>query len=160
VTRRRYSREVKLIGYCIIAFEALAVFTWGGAFYSNVGTLASTAMSMGSGGGSGAGFTNTTTEAVLTVPIKGAGLFPVSVSATATIMNSQNQTMDRVSGNVTVSPGETRNLIFQIPLSLLNSTSFKSETIRVSLDVSSIYGMVGMKAQADLSPGEMGGNST
>ena len=124
MTKRKYSREVRLIGLCVIVFEVLAAFTWGAAFYSNVGTLATTAISAVSGsGGQSIALTNTTAGASLSVPVKGTGFFPVTVSATAQFMNSQNQTVAQVQDGVTVSPGDTRNLTMLIPSSIGESRS-------------------------------------
>ena len=162
MTKSKYSREVRLIGYCIIVFEALTVFTSGAAFYSNVGVLASSAINtVNQSGGQSIGLTNTTAGASLSLPIKGVGFFPVTVTATALFMNSQNQTVAQVRDSVTVSPGETRNLTVLIPSSIgMSKSAINAYTIRIDLDVSSVYGLVGVSGHVVIQPSEMGGNST
>ena len=89
------------------------------------------------------------------------GFFPVTVSATAQFMNSQNQTVAQVQDGVTVSPGDTRNLTMLIPSSIGESRSaIDAYNIKISIDVSSVYGLVGISAQVVVQPGKMGGNST
>jgi hypothetical protein len=162
MAKRKYSREVRLIGYCIIVFEVLSVFTWGAAFYSNVGVLASTATSaLNPNGGQSVGLVNTTAGASLTVPIKGVGFFPVTVTATAQFLNSQNQTVTQVQDSVTVSPGETKNLTVLIPSSIGESKSaIDAYSIRIRLDASSMYGLVGIGGQVVIQPGKIGGSSS
>jgi hypothetical protein len=158
----RYSREVRLIGICVIVFEVLAVFTWAAGFYSNVGVLADTAVNtVGSNGGQSVALTNTSAGASLTVPVKGAGFFPVTITAMADFMNGQNQTVAQAQGSVTVSPGETQNLTILIPSSIGESKSaIKAYNVRINLDVSSVYGLVGISAQVVIQPSKIGGNST
>lgn len=162
MAKRKYSREVRLIGLCIIVFEVLTVFTWGAAFYSNVGVVANTAMNvLNSSGGQSVALTNTSSGASLSVPIKGAGFFPVTITATAYFINSENQTVAQVHDRVTVSPGETKNITVQIPSTIGESRSaINAFNIRISLDISSVYGLVGINGKVVIQPSKLGGNST
>jgi hypothetical protein len=160
--KHTYSREVRLIGYCIIVFEVLTVFTWGAAFYGNTSTLLNTATNaLNSNSGHSIGLTNTTAGETLSVPIIGAGFFPVTISATAVFMNNQNQTVAQVQDSVTVSPGETKNLTILIPSAIGTSrTAINAYNIKINLDVLSLYGLSGIRGQVVVEPSKMGGNST
>jgi len=161
MAKHKYSREVKLIGICVIVFEVLSVFTWGAAFYSNVGTLASTAINTVNPSGQSVALVNTSAGATLSVPVKGAGFFPVTITATADFLNSRNQTVAQTQDSVTVSPGETTNLTMVVPSSVGRSNSaIKAYNISINIDVSSVYGLVGITAQVVIEPSKIGGNST
>jgi hypothetical protein len=160
--KREYSRQVRVIGYCIIVFEVLTVFTWGAAFYGNIGTLATTATSaLSPSSGNSLGATNTTAGVSLSIPIKGVGFFPVTVTGTAQFTNDQGQMVYQTQDSLTVSPGQTENFTVLIPKSITQSTSsLNSYTIKIDLEVSSLYGLVGMKTDVTVQPGKMGGNSS
>jgi hypothetical protein len=149
-----------VIGYCIIVFEVLTVFTWGAAFYSNVGTLATVATSaLSPNSGNSLGATNTTAGVSLSIPIKGVGFF--TVSGMAQFTNSQGQMVYQAQDSVTVSPGQTENFTVLIPKSITQSTaSLNSYTVKIHLEVSSLYGLVGMKTDVAVQPGKIGGNSS
>jgi hypothetical protein len=162
MTKRKHSREVRLIGYCIIVMEVLTVFTWAAAFYGNTTTLATTTLSaLNPSSGHNLSFTNTTAGVVLAVPITGVGFFPVTVSATAQFLNGQNQTISQVQASVTVSPHETKNLMVTIPSSIVqSSSSISSYHIKVNLEVTSLYNLVGIKGEAVVNLGLLGGGTT
>ena len=161
MAKSKYSREVRLIGYCIIALEALAVFTWGAAFYGNVAVLATIGLSASNpSSGKSLSMTNTTAGVVLTLPITGVGFFPVTVSATAQLLNAQNQTVSQYQASVTVSPGETKNLTVTIPSSIAqSSSSLSSYNIKVNIQVASLYNLVGIKGKAFIEGSALGGGS-
>ena len=162
MAKRKYSREVRLIGVCIIVFEVLTVFTWGAASYSNMGVLVSTAMNATNpSGGQRMTFTNTSAGASLSVPIEGTGFFPVTVTGTANFLNGQNQTVTQVQDSVTVSPGETKNFTLLIPSTIGASRSaIDAYSIRINFDVSSVSGLVGIHGQVVIQPSKIGGSST
>jgi len=161
----KYSREVRLMGYCILALEALTLFTWGAAFYGNAATLATTALSsINPSSAHKMSLANTTTGVTLTVPIQGVGFFPVTVTASAQFMNGQNQTVSQVKDSVTVSPGEIRNLTITIPVSLVQpgtslSSALSGYHLGIDLQVTSLYNLVALKGGTVIEPSAMGGGS-
>jgi hypothetical protein len=160
--KRKYSRQVRLIGYCVIVVEVLGVFTWAAAFYGNTATLATTALSaLNPSSGHGFSTTNTTAGVVLTAPITGVGFFPVTVGATAQFLNSQNQTVSHSQDSVTVSPGETKDLSLTIPSSIVQSSSSPSSYhIRVNIEVTSLYNLVSIKGKAVINSSAIGGGNS
>jgi hypothetical protein len=161
-TKHKYSRQVRLVGYCIIVLEVLGVFTWAAAFYGNTATLATTALSaLNLSSGHGFSMTNTTAGVVLTAPITGVGFFPVTISATAKFLNAQNQTVSQSQDSVTVSPGETKNLSVTIPSSIVQSTSsLSSYHIKVNLEVMSLYNLVSIKGDTVINSSALGGGKS
>ena len=166
MAKRKYSREVRLVGYCIIVIEVLTLFTWGAAFYGNAATLVTVASSaMNSSSAHRLSAANTTAGVTLTVPITGVGFFPVTVTAIAQFMNSQNQTVSEVKDSVTVSPAEVKNLTMTIPTSIVQpgtslSSALSGYHIRVDLEVTSVYSLVAMKGEAVIEPSAMGGGTS
>lgn len=156
-TKLKYSKKVRALGYGIVALEVLTVFLWLAAWYGNSLVLVSIARSAsGIAGGQALNFQNSTSAKALTIPVTGAGLFPVTVNISVTALDSQNKTIAQVQSGVTVSPGETKALTLSMPSSLVSSISSSSSPsgyrIYVGFQTSSLFNLVGAKAEISINP--------
>jgi hypothetical protein len=94
------------------------------------------------------------------VPVTGGGFFPVTVSASLLVLNSQNQTLSQVQSSVTVFPGETKNLTLTVPNSVISSSSPQSNYyLHISLEIMSLYNLVSIGAKIELNTSVFGGGS-
>lgn len=156
-----YSWKVKGLGWGIVAFEIVTIILWLLAVYGN-GAVAVSMVSHAFGAATG-GQTevlNTTSGSTISVPVIGAGFFPVSVSVDATFLNNQNQTVAQVNDKVMVSPGQTSTLVLAAPNGLLSSNStLSSYHVHADFRISSLDGLVGMGVELTFVPSGGGGSS-
>jgi hypothetical protein len=151
-TRLRYSGKVRLFGYLIIAFELLTIAVWIAAIIGNGAVLFSIAAnSFNKSGGEAVGFVNSTAGETLNVPVAGAGIFSTNVSAQLNILNTQNESVYQQQSSVTVSPGETQNIVMVVPISVLQTGTNGTYYVHISFEVSSLYGLVGTGAKVVVS---------
>lgn len=150
--KRKYSGKVRLFGYCIVAFEIFAIIIWVLAAYGNSAVLVSLAQdSFNSASGNHGGFTNSSTGLTLSLPVTGSGFFAVTVSASVTIRNAQNQTVSQQQASVTVSPGGTQTLSLTIPESFIQSVQNSTYYAQINFEISSLSGLSGMGANVVVS---------
>jgi len=143
---------VRLFGYCIVAFEILAIAVWVVAAYGNSMVLVSLAQnSFNSASSNHGGFTNSSAGETLSVPVTGAGFFTVTVSASLTIRNAQNQTVSQQQATLTLPPGVTQDLSFTIPASFIQSAINSTYYAQLSFEISSLSGLSGMGANVVVS---------
>jgi len=156
----RYSKKVRALGWGIIIFEILALFLWVAAIYGEGATAASIITSnLISTNGPKSIVQNTSSGEVIALPIKGAGILPVSttISVDASYLNSQNQTVAQVSDSVTVSLGETKNLTLTVPENLVSSTgTLAGYHVYAVFEISTLGGLVGTKLEAAAYPSSGG----
>jgi hypothetical protein len=158
--KHKYSKKVRILGYVIIAFELLTAVTWFAAWYGNGMVLMSIQRLAFGGGSQSFGFVNSTGGKSLTVPVTGGGFFPVTVSASLLVLNSQNQTLSQVQSSVTVSPGETKNLTLTVPNSVISSSSpLSNYYLHISLEIMSLYNLVSIGAKIELNTSVFSGGS-
>ena len=151
--------KVRALGYAAIALEILTVILWVTASYGNGMVLASVVGSAaGVGGGQGANLQNTTSGVSLTIPVKGAGYFPVTVRVNITFLNGENQTVAQAQSDVTVSPGQSRNLTLDVPIT--PGSSLSGYRIHGSFQISSLANLVGFKVGATISAGNVTGGAS
>jgi hypothetical protein len=141
----KHSRKVRVLGYGAIVVMLLAAVLFVMAWESNITVLFQTAESITGG----INFVNSTGGPSLTIPVKGGVFLPVTVSANITLMDSQNQTVANRQSTVTVSPGEAKNLTITIPASEvpLNGSSLNDYEVRLSLQLGSLFNLVGARLE-------------
>ncbi len=153
---RRYSGKVRALGYVIIILELATVVVFFLAVYGNVMTSLSitSSLSTGSSGGNPFGLQNVTSngqiERAFVIPnISNKGYLPVTLKVDAVFLDVSNRTIGTpLSESLTVAAGQTQPLI--IRFSGISSSSDVASA-RVSFQVSSLFGLVGMGATATLS---------
>jgi hypothetical protein len=151
--------KVRALGYAAIALEILTVILWVTASYGNGMVLASVVTSAaGIGGGQGANLQNTTSGVSLTVPVKGAGFFPVTVRVNVTLLNGENQTVSQAQSDVTVSPGKIQSLTLNVPIT--PGSSLSGYHIHASFQISSLGNLVGFKVGTTISAENVTGGAS
>jgi hypothetical protein len=144
-----------MVGYGILILEVLTMVTWLIATYGNGMVLMSVENSVSNSNG----FVNGTEGPTLTIPVTGAGIFPVTANAEVMLINNQNQTLADLQGNVVVSPGETKDITITIPASdvLASGSPLSSYDFRISFKISSLSDLVGMGFGTQVNVGALSG---
>lgn len=151
--KRGYSRKIKVLGYGIILLEAGTVVVFLLAVYSMAITGVSLSQSVYSNYSNGKtfGLQNVTTngqvqQAFVLPGVTNRGFFPVSLSITAVFLNAYHQAYGApYTDSVTVAAGQSRD--FVIPVTSLVAAN-NANGVRVSFEVSSIFGLVGIGGTA------------
>lgn len=150
--------KVRVLGYVAIVLEIATVMIWVAASYGNGVVLLSVVGAASGIGGQAAHLRNTTSGVSLTIPVKGAGFFPVTVKVSVTFLNGGNQAVAQTQSDVTVYPAQIGNLTLDIPIK--PGSSLSDYRVHGSFQISSVGNLLGLGAETSISTESVAGGAS
>jgi hypothetical protein len=149
--------KVRVLGYAAIVLEIVTVIIWVAASYGDGVVLLSVVGAASGVGGQADHLQNTTSGVSLTIPVKGAGFFPVTVKVSVTFLNGENQTVAQTQGDVTVSPAQIGNLTLDVPIKPGYSPS--GYRVHGIFQISSLGNLLGLETETSISAENVAGGA-